>query len=253
MPNYTISDTWDQNGLQPFQYPEIARTTAVRFANSVTIRKGQAVAFNTSTNRVDAFNSAGSNGLNLLLGFNKFDLVTDANGKHYFGSGITAAATNYSPAWSSAPVYNQGWFAIADVSSGATLTAQVDTFTPATIEVGDIFTLTYTDKALNTTAVSFTATATTAANVSAGIIAAWNANATLAAVATASGTNTVVLTSTVPGDTFSVASTTTDGGGTDDQTFTRAATTAAAGRSTANIITGRPGAWVSKGVAIVLP
>jgi hypothetical protein len=113
---------------------------------------------------------------------------------------------------------------------GATAIAQVDTFTPATVEIGDIFTLTRTGENGSTAAISFTATAATAANVAAGLVAAWNAstNALITPI-TASGSSTVVLTADTAGVPFSVAGTTTDGGGTNTQTLTRAATTAGAG------------------------
>ncbi len=76
-------------------------------------------------------------------------------------------------------------------TNGTNNTAQVDTVTPANVEIGDIFTLGYSG-----TTVSFTATAATAINAANGLITNWNANTTLAAIATATGTGsgTVILT-----------------------------------------------------------
>ena len=114
----------------------------------------------------------------------------------------------------------------------ASAVAQVDTFTPATVEVNDVFTLTATAEDGSTTAaVSFTATATTVANVCTGLAAAWNAstNALHTPITAADGVTEITLTADTAGVPFYVASTTTDGGGNDTQTLTRAATTANSG------------------------
>lgn len=106
-------------------------------------------------------------------------------------------------------------------------TAQVDTFTPATIQVNDVFTLTATGDDGATDAISFTATDTLAATVSAALVALVNASThRLWTPITASGSSTVILTAATAGRPFSVASSTTDGGGANTQTFTRVATTA---------------------------
>lgn len=115
---------------------------------------------------------------------------------------------------------------------GATAVAQVDTFTPATIEATDIFTLTVTGENGDTVAISVTATDTSATTTSGLMIAAWNASTHyLCTGITASGTATVILTADTAGVPFSVASTTTDGGGNNTQTFARVATTANSGPS----------------------
>lgn len=113
----------------------------------------------------------------------------------------------------------------------ATAVAQVDTFTPANVEVDDIFTLTVTGLDGTTFVVNFTATAATVANVTAGVTAAWNSstNSLTTPITAADNTTNLTLTADTAGDAFTVASTETDGGGTDDQTFTRAATTASSG------------------------
>lgn len=126
----------------------------------------------------------------------------------------------------------------------ATAVAQVDTFTPAIVEVDDIFTLTVTGLDGTTFVVNFTATAATVPNVTAGIETAWNAatNSLATPMTATDNTTTVSLTADTAGDAFSVASTTTDGGGNDTQTFVRAATTGSAGPkhwdTTANWSTG---------------
>lgn len=114
---------------------------------------------------------------------------------------------------------------------GAAAVAQVDTFTPANVEIGDVFTLTATGEDGSTNAVSFTATAATVANVTAGLVAAWNASTHPLAtpVTAADATTAVTLTADVAGVPFYVASSATNGGAANTQTLTRAATTASQG------------------------
>src|SRR3990167_4278089 len=121
--------------------------------------------------------------------------------------------------------------ALARWRGSATAVAQVDKFTPATVEVNDIFTLTLTDDNGATVAISFTATATTVANVTAGLTAAWNASTDprAANITAADVTTYMTLTADTAGRPFSVASSTTDGGGAATQTLTRAVTTASSG------------------------
>ncbi|MCK4340298.1 MAG: hypothetical protein KAY37_01070 [Phycisphaerae bacterium] len=106
--------------------------------------------------------------------------------------------------------------------------AQVSTATPATVEVGDIFTLTITDDLGNTASVNFTATAATVANVTAGLTAAWNASVDPLLVEITAGDDTthVTLTADTAGAPFALSSSTTDGGGNDTQTLTVATSTA---------------------------
>jgi hypothetical protein len=109
----------------------------------------------------------------------------------------------------------------------ATSTAQVNTYTPATVTTGDVNTLTYTAEDGTVTPITFTIGGTqTAAAASAGLIAAWNANTTTAAIATASGTTTVILTAVTAGIPFAVTSSVTGTG-----TLTRALTTPNKGAS----------------------
>ena len=113
----------------------------------------------------------------------------------------------------------------------AAAVAQVDKFTPANVEVDDVFTLTITDPDGRSHSVSFTATAATVANVTAGLVAAWNAetNALCTPITAADETTYLTLTADTAGEAFSVASSATNGGATDDQTLTRAAETANSG------------------------
>jgi hypothetical protein len=134
----------------------------------------------------------------------------------------------------------------------APLVAQVDTFTPAAVDIGDTFTLTITGYDGRVAAITFTATVATAANVSAGLVAAWNASANplCTPITAADLTGTLTLTADVAGVAFEVAGTSTGG------TLTRAATTPNSGpndwRNTANWAgyAGLPGGAATQNVFI---
>jgi len=114
---------------------------------------------------------------------------------------------------------------------GASAVAQEDRFTPANVEIGDVFTLTATGEDGTTAAVSFTATEATVANVTAGLTAAWNASthAFHTPVTASDQTTYIKLLADTAGVPFYVAGTTTDGGGANTQTLSRTATTANSG------------------------
>lgn len=116
---------------------------------------------------------------------------------------------------------------------GAAAVAQIDTVTPANVEIGDIFTITVTGENGDTNAIAFTATAATVANVVAGLVAAWNASTHyLCTPVTAADVSTTHLTLTADsaGVPFYVAAAATNvGGGVNNQTLTRAASTANSG------------------------
>jgi len=115
----------------------------------------------------------------------------------------------------------------------ATAVAQVDTFTPGgTIETDDIFTLTVTGWDGTSTVISAAAGGATATDVVTALKTAWNASTNaLCTPITASGTDTLILTADTAGVPFTVVGTTTEAGGgaADDQTFSKASTTASAG------------------------
>ena len=108
--------------------------------------------------------------------------------------------------------------------TAATEIQQVDTFTPADVQIDNIFTLTAIG-AGGPASVSFTATAATAANVAAGLIAAWNASSdALHTPVTASGTTTVILTADTAGVTYNVVGSTDDNTVGNSPTLTRTVT-----------------------------
>lgn len=103
--------------------------------------------------------------------------------------------------------------------------AQIDTLTPANVEVGDVFTAT-----INGKSITFTAAAATVANVTAGIVAAWNASTIpeFVEVTASDSTTHVTLTADTAGVPFTVTSSST-GDGAPADTFTQATSTAATG------------------------
>jgi len=116
-------------------------------------------------------------------------------------------------------------------TGNAAVVAQVDRFTPANPNTGDIYYLTATGLDGTTEQISFTVAGTeTVAAVCDGLAAAWNASSdSLCTPITADPNYLLVLTADTAGDGFSVASSVYDGSGGDAPTLTRAAITANAG------------------------
>ena len=119
---------------------------------------------------------------------------------------------------------------------GATAVAQVNSETPANVEVGDVFGITLTDYQGFSDNISFTATDVTVANVTAGLAAAAAAAKAAGAYAwkdvTGSDQTTYFrITGDTSGNPFYVATTATNGGAADTQTLIDANTTACAGPS----------------------
>jgi hypothetical protein len=246
----TLIETFSEADiLQPVQAPGDARQDAVAWGPSLTVRAGAAVGIKTSDKLAYPYDADLTNGRELCVGFSMYAFTTDADGKVYYAE--TAAAGVRGGPWNTSPIWKGGIFDPEDLFTDPSPVAQVDTFTPGgTIEVGDIFTLTATGKDGHTAAVSFTATATTAANVAAGLVAAWNASTDpLHTGITATGTVTVILTADNAGTAFTVTGTTTesDGSAADAQTFSRAATTANAGRSFTDILSDMNGRVLQNG------
>ena len=119
----------------------------------------------------------------------------------------------------------------------ATAVKQVNTITPANVQINDVFGITLTNAAVAASAITFTATAATVANVTAGLLAAANvAKAALQApwdeVTAADATTALTITVITSGVPFTVATTATNGGDADTQTLTSVVTTACSGLMT---------------------
>jgi hypothetical protein len=104
--------------------------------------------------------------------------------------------------------------------------AQVNTITPASVTIGNIFTLT-----INGKTVTFTATAATVANVTAGLAAAVAASLTpeFQEVTAADNTTTLTLTSNVAGRPFTQTSSSATGSGSGGHSLSTSTTTANSG------------------------
>lgn len=122
------------------------------------------------------------------------------------------------------------------------LKAEIDTFTASSPTTGDVYTLTITSPNLTTRAVSATVGATqTATAIDALLIAAWNADPIASLYAVASGTTTLILTSSNPGASMSIAGAVVGTG-----TIAKVVTAPAFGRNIADILPGNPGAHVDQ-------
>lgn len=228
--------------LQPMQSPEEAEQDALVFAPSLTIVKGTSIGIKTADKLGYAMLPGASDGTQLFVGFSMFSFKTDAAGLVYPLSGtLVAVPSMRNTPWRTAAIWKKGIFNPQDVITRAAPAGEVDTFTPGgTITTGDVNTLTVTWPNNTTTTVTFTVGATTTATaVANGLRAAWNANPDLVGLATPSGTTTLILTAVNLGNALSIASTVPGGVG----TLTKATTTAASGRSLADILVGRPGAY----------
>jgi hypothetical protein len=122
--------------------------------------------------------------------------------------------------------------AINIFTGNATNVAKVVTYTPANVEVDDIFKLTVTGLDGSTETIEFIATAATVANVTAGLTAAWNASSSslCTGITAADNTTHLTLTADIAGIDFNVLPTTEDGGGNNTQTLTESVTTANTGK-----------------------
>ncbi len=115
--------------------------------------------------------------------------------------------------------------------------AQVDTLTPASVGIGDVFTVT-----INGKSISFTATAATVANVTAGLVALLSASelAEFAEIAWADITTAITATAEEPGVGFTL----TVGASGGSATFGRSATTANSGPGLWSVAANHSGAAV---------
>lgn len=110
----------------------------------------------------------------------------------------------------------------------AAVIAQVDKFTPANANTGDVYTLTITGWDGSSVAISFTVAGTeTVAAVTAGLAAAWEAstNALCTTITATDETTYMTLTADTAGIAFTVAASITDGEGGAAPTLARIATT----------------------------
>jgi hypothetical protein len=146
-------------------------------------------------------------------------------------------------------------------SGNAYKAAQIDTATPANVEVSDVFTLTLTDHLGNTDTISYTATAATVQDVVEGLdalVTTRSASATGAppwsVLSSSEDDSVLTLTASTTGVPFTLTAAESDGGGTDDQTHTRAASVACSGPGILSLADNwQAGSTWSAGDDVVLP
>lgn len=106
--------TFTNQKLEPFIYPQDARTHNVKFGNSLTIAKGTLVGAITATGLWGAYNNALSNGLEVARGIAMFDFKTTSAGKVQLISGSDV------PEWLEnfelTPIYIKGYFRVGDLT-----------------------------------------------------------------------------------------------------------------------------------------
>lgn len=230
----TITDRFDPGQiLQPVLPSALTRTSPVGVGASLTIAKGQAMARKTSDAKFYALNLAATDGTQIFAGFSQYPFSSDANGLVYLiTNGAAGVGTWLAPPSTSATIFTGGIFDPTDLITAATGTAvaEVDTFTPASVTTGDIYSVT---NANGTELASFTVagTATAAAAVT-GLTNSWNSNPVAKALATASGGSTFILTAATAGQPLTLTASAVGTG-----TFTKVVTTAATNAQQAEVDT----------------
>lgn len=105
--------TFTGQKLEPYMYPCEARTMSVRFSASKTIAKGTILGRKTSGNTWEAYDDNASSGVEVAKAIAMYDIVTDSDGKIYFGAAAASELGEYSL---TAPVYVAGTFHIGDLT-----------------------------------------------------------------------------------------------------------------------------------------
>lgn len=98
--------------VEPFLYPEDARSMPVRLAVSTTHLKGTVLAEVTATGLFDAYASGGAGGLAVAKAILPFTVTTDASGNIFFG---TAAVSRDGQSTKTVPVWISGIFKESDL------------------------------------------------------------------------------------------------------------------------------------------
>jgi hypothetical protein len=104
-----ITTTYNATKLKPYARPEDAITESVPFSASKTIAKGTVLGQVTATGKYEAYDSAGSSGVEVARAIAMYDLTTD-------GSGNVTIANDRSLAESTGPVYIGGIFRTSELT-----------------------------------------------------------------------------------------------------------------------------------------
>jgi len=171
----TVIEVFDLSRiLVPVQHPEDARWDSVAWGPNLTVLRGTFAGQKTADMKMYPFVSGAGDGTQTARGIAMYDFMTDANGKVFYGPSTTPSAR--AGPWMTSPLYIRGIFDSEELQTAVTPAGEVDTFTPANVAVGNVFTLTATQKNGTTTTISYTAAATTAADVVTGLTALINAS-----------------------------------------------------------------------------
>lgn len=90
----TTLSTFNPAKLEPKEYPECAKTEAVKLGVSLTLVKGTVLGKRTSDSLHYAYNDGLTDGTNVATCILTHDVVTDASGNHYLGTNAVASEFN---------------------------------------------------------------------------------------------------------------------------------------------------------------
>lgn len=98
--------------IEPFLYPEDARSMPIRLAVSTTFLKGTILGEVTATGLFDAYASGGAGGLAVAKAILPFTVTTDASGNIFFG---TAAVSRDGQSSKTVPAWFAGIFKVSEL------------------------------------------------------------------------------------------------------------------------------------------
>lgn len=238
----TIVETYDESRiLQPVQQPADARQDAVRFGASLTILRGTALGIKTADGLAYAMVPGATDGTQNFIGFCMYDIMTDASSSVFYAASTTPNVRT--GPWTTAPIWKSGIFNPVELQTKGSLAGETRTFSFTNVTAADVFTLKSAGGPGAPQTIAYTAVGTTAAEVVGGLGSLWKANPTLVALGATSGTSTFIVNGATGGNSNvgSVMGLTLTAV---TATVANANTVAASGRSLADILVGRPGAYV---------
>jgi len=107
----TAQHTWSGKKLEPFQFPHLARTIAVKLPANVTLARGTILGEVTATpGTFAAYANANANGTQDAKAILAFDVSTDASGNITFGTTAGGAGGEWGEKEVSVPAYVAGYF-----------------------------------------------------------------------------------------------------------------------------------------------
>lgn len=114
----TLVATSNSQVLEPWIDPEHARTQALQFAPSLTVKRGALISQITASGLATHYTTGASNGSEKWLFISRYDFTTDANGLVTLG-GPGSVPDRLNSAARTELVFWRGAFRIAELSAGA--------------------------------------------------------------------------------------------------------------------------------------